>query len=240
MQPLLEYKNVSIRYRENRAGVHSIKDWVTSFKNPFHTIPILRDISFQLLPGESLGILGPNGSGKSTLLRSIGGIVKPASGSIRCHASIAPILALGAGLELELTGFENIQLLLALNGIKPTQEAIQSIQAFSELDDVTLNHTTKCYSTGMLARLAFSISFYHDCDIYIIDEVLAVGDLGFQTKCIARIRELKQSGKSIIFVSHAPDEVVQFCEKALLLDHGKIIAQGPSSTICQHYKAMFL
>lgn len=240
MQALLEYNHVSIRYRENRAGVHSIKDWVTSFKNPFHTIPILHNISFQLMPGESLGILGPNGSGKSTLLRSIGGIIKPASGQIHCRASIAPILALGAGLELELTGFENIQLLLALNGIKPTQTAIQAIQAFSELDDVTLNHTVKCYSTGMLARLAFSISFYHDSDIYIIDEVLAVGDLGFQTKCIARIRELQQVGKSIIFVSHAPDEVAQFCEKALLLDHGKIIAQGPSSTICQQYKAMFL
>ncbi|MBL7767201.1 MAG: ABC transporter ATP-binding protein [Chitinophagaceae bacterium] len=239
MNPILEYQHVWIRYRDNYGGIHSVKDWVTSLRNPFHTKVILEDISFKLMPGESLGILGRNGCGKSTLLRSIGGIIKPAKGKIICSASIAPILALGAGLEMELTGFENIRLLLSLYGVRPTAERIRSIQLFSELDDVTLNHTVKCYSSGMLARLAFSISFHHDCDIYIIDEVLAVGDLGFQAKCTERIRQLKDTGKSIIFVSHFPDEVQQICEQAILLEQGKIINQGKSSVICQQYKEIF-
>lgn len=239
MNTILEYNHVWIKYRDNQGGIHSIKDWVTSFSNPFRSKTILEDITFDLKQGESLGILGPNGCGKSTLLRSIAGIIKPAKGSIRCHGKVAPILALGAGLEMELTGYENIRLLLALFGIKPTETRVKSIQDFSELDETTLNHTVKCFSSGMLARLAFSISFQHECDMYIIDEILAVGDMGFQAKCIDKIKQIKHEGKSLIFVSHAPDEVERLCNKALLLDKGKIIQQGNSAQICQQYKEMF-
>lgn len=239
MSSILKLNQVNVRYRTNHAGIHSIKDFVTTFKNPFQTIPILNDISFQLEKGQSLGILGRNGSGKSTLLRTIAGIIKPSSGTIHIEGNIAPILALGAGLELELTGYENIHLLLSLYGRKVTKTAVEEIAAFSELDDTTLRQATKCYSSGMLARLTFSISFSHDCTIYIIDEVLAVGDMGFQTKCLNKIYELKNQGKTIIFVSHFPDEVVKICDQAILLEKGELIHHGLSAEVCQHYKALF-
>jgi ABC-2 type transport system ATP-binding protein/lipopolysaccharide transport system ATP-binding protein len=172
MSRLLEYKHVFVKYRHNHAGIYSIKDLLTTFSRPFQYKTILNDISFTLEKGESLGILGRNGSGKSTLLRTMAGIVKPYKGSIECDGSIAPILALGVGLEMELTGYENIDLLLALYGQGRDPKRIADIIAFSELDDVTLKQAVKCYSSGMLARLSFSISFANDCDIYIIDEVL--------------------------------------------------------------------
>jgi len=239
MQAFLEYKNVSVKYRHNHAGIYSIKDLLTTFAKPFQYKTILHDISFSLHKGESLGILGRNGSGKSTLLRTIAGIVKPYEGSIRCDGSIAPILALGVGLEMELTGYENIDLLLALYGQSKDTKKIEDIIAFSELDDMTLHQAVKCYSSGMLARLSFSISFANECDIYIIDEVLAVGDFGFQAKCIEKINTLQAEGKSIIFVSHFPDEVERICDHAILLEHGKIIEQGKASEICRKYREMF-
>jgi ABC-type polysaccharide/polyol phosphate transport system ATPase subunit len=228
-----------VRYRTNNAGIFSVKDLLTTFAHPFQTTEILRDISFSLKKGDSLGIVGRNGSGKSTLLRAIAGIIEPSKGTVKAYGSIAPILALGAGLELELTGYENIHLLLSLYGRKINKKAIDDIASFSELDDATLNQPTKCYSSGMLARLTFSISFSHQCDIFIIDEVLAVGDMGFQAKCIAKINELKNQGKSIIFVSHFPEEVVKICKQAILLEKGVLIHQGTSEEVCQHYKNLF-
>lgn len=237
--PLIQYQHVFVKYRHNPSGVFSIKDLLTSFSKPFQFKMILKDISFSLQAGESLGILGRNGSGKSTLLRTLAGIVKPCDGRIQVNGTLAPILALGVGLEMELTGYENIQLLLALYGQGASKQKVQSIIDFSGLDDVTLRQPVKCYSSGMLARLSFSISFANECDIYIIDEVLAVGDFGFQAACIQKINELKSKGKSIIFVSHFPDEVERLCEKALLLEQGSIIHEGLSKSVCEHYRKMF-
>ena len=239
MSILVELNQVSVRYRSNKAGIFSIKDLITSWAHPFQTKEILKDITFTLHKGESLGIVGRNGSGKSTLLRAIAGIIKPSKGRLNTYGSIAPILALGAGLEAELTGYENIHLLLSLYGRKISPQAIEEIVQFSELDHQTLSQATKCYSSGMLARLTFSISFSHHCDIIIIDEVLAVGDLGFQQKCLQKITDLKKEGCSIIFVSHFPDEVVKICDKALLLEQGTLIFQGPSDIVCQQYKNLF-
>ena len=239
MSTLIEYQHVSVKYRYNHAGIHSVKDLLTNFSKPFQYKTILDDISFQLNEGESLGILGRNGSGKSTLLRTLAGIVKPYKGSIRCNGSIAPILALGVGLEMELSGYENIQLLLALYGLKPDKKKVDEITAFSGLDEVTLNQAVKCYSSGMLARLSFSISFANECDIYIIDEVLAVGDFGFQATCLQKINELKTNGKSIIFVSHFPDEVERICDQAILLEQGKLLQQGKASDLCKMYRQLF-
>lgn len=236
---LLEYRHVSVRYRTNPSGVFSLKDMVTSFARPFRFKTILEDISFSLYKGESLGVLGRNGSGKSTLLRTMAGIVQPFKGKIICNGTLAPILALGVGLELELTGYENINLLLALYGQPRHPEKIKAVIEFSGLDDTTLRQPVKCYSSGMLARLSFSISFAGDCDLYIIDEVLAVGDMGFQAKCMERIRELRAQGRSIIFVSHFPDEVERICDHAILLEQGHIIQQGTSHEICTSYRKMF-
>src|SRR5690606_27273022 len=137
----------------------------------------------ELNKGESLGILGRNGCGKSTLLRTIAGVIKPQQGKVKVSGSIAPILAIGAGLELELTGFENISLLFALYGHKRSKEEFARVQEFSGLATDVLHAPVKTYSAGMVARLAFSISLANECDILIIDEVLAVGDKGFQEKC---------------------------------------------------------
>jgi len=240
MSVLIELHKVNIRYRTNQAGIHSVKDFFTSWANPFQTTSILKDISLRLEKGKSLGILGRNGCGKSTLLRAVAGIIKPSSGQCICRGMVAPILALGAGLELELSGYENIRLLLALYGKKAGQEAIDAIVQFSELDEDTLHQAVKCYSSGMLARLTFSISFSQDCDLYIIDEVMAVGDMGFQGKCKSRIRELQEAGKSFLFVSHFPDEVEKICEQAILLDEGRLIQQGSATEICQQYRNLFM
>ncbi|MBL7773132.1 MAG: ABC transporter ATP-binding protein [Chitinophagaceae bacterium] len=239
MAALLQFRNVDIRYRSNEHGVHSIKDFFTSWKKPFQYKTILHQISFSLEEGRSLGVLGRNGSGKSTLLRAISGIIEPHQGEIICTASMAPVLALGVGLEMELTGFENMRLLLSLYGIKLTPERRDAIQQFSGLDDTTLKQPVKCYSSGMLARLSFSISFSQDCTIYIIDEVMAVGDLGFQQQCVDRIFALKQAGKSIIFVSHAPDEVARICDDAILLEQGRILSFGTAQEICKKYTELF-
>lgn len=236
---LMAYQHVSVKYRHNHAGVYSIKDLLTSFSRPFQYKTILDDITFTLAKGESLGILGRNGSGKSTLLRTMASIVKPYKGEVVCNGSIAPILALGVGLEMELTGYENIDLLLALYNQPRDKKSVQSIIDFSGLDDITLKQAVKCYSSGMLARLSFSISFANQCDIYIIDEVLAVGDLGFQSQCIQKINDLKAEGKSIIFVSHFPDEVERICEKAILLESGKIIYDGSATEVCAQYRKLF-
>ncbi len=238
-QPVIKFEHVFIDYRQNPAGVYSIKDAITSWSHPFRKKTILKDITFEIMPGEHLGIAGRNGSGKSTLLRAIAGIIKPSKGRIQVNGKIAPILALGAGLELEMTGYENIRLLLSLNGHQVNHQIVNQIQHFSELDEQTLNQAVKSYSTGMLARLAFSISFAHESDIYIIDEILAVGDLGFQQKCIEKIHDIQQKGHTIIFVSHFPAEMVNLCNQALLLEQGEIIDRGSAKQVAEKYKELF-
>ena len=239
MEPLISVEHISVSFWQNNVGVHSIKDLLTQRKNPFLSKMILKDLSFEVKKGESLGILGRNGSGKSTLLRTIAGIIQPEKGTVKVNGTIAPILALGAGLELELTGYENINLLLALYGQTNDNTTVQLIQDFAELENDVLKSPVKTYSAGMTARLAFSISIANNCDILIIDEVMAVGDQGFQQKCLQKIFEIKAQGKSIIFVSHFPDEVIRICNTALLLEHGQLVSKGEVSSICNQYKELF-
>ena len=238
---LISFKNVTVSFWQNNMGIHSIKDLATHRKNPFTNKVILRDISFDVNRGECMGVLGRNGSGKSTLLRTIAGLIKPQQGEMVINGTFAPILAIGAGLELELSGYENMDLLLSLYGRprKGKEEAIQSIAEFSELSDEVLRMPAKRYSSGMLARLAFSISVANDADILIIDEVLAVGDQGFQQKCMKKIFDIKAEGKTILFVSHFPDDVQKICNKAILLDGGTIIHSGTATEICEKYNELF-
>ena len=240
MSALISFRNVCVSYWQNNLGIHSVKDLVTARRNPFQSKSILRDISFDVERGLSMGVLGRNGSGKSTLLRTIAGLVKPQSGEMIINGSFAPILAIGAGLEPELNGYENMELLLSLYGkSRRDTNAIQNIVDFSELSDEVLRMPTKRYSSGMLARLAFSISIANDADILIIDEVLAVGDQGFQTKCMEKIFQIKAEGKTILFVSHAPSEVLKVCDTAILLDNGRLIASGSAKEICAQYEQLF-
>jgi len=237
---IIEVHGVTVSFWQNNVGVYSIKDLITQRKSPFKTKTILHDISFQVKRGESLGIVGRNGSGKSTLLRTIAGIIKPQKGTVTVNGTFAPILAIGAGLELELTGYENITLLLSLYGIpRKNSHAIANIREFSELSDEVLRMPVKQYSSGMVTRLAFSISLANDSDILIIDEVLAVGDQGFQTKCVEKIKQIKEQGKTILFVSHFPEGVREICNNAILLEQGQITHSGPAADICEHYRMLF-
>ena len=237
---LITFDDVSVSFWQNNLGIHSIKDLVVHRKNPFKNKTILKDISFTVKSGESLGIIGRNGSGKSTLLRTIAGVVKPEKGSITINGSFAPILAIGAGLENELNGYENISLLLSLYGTaRKNANAIEEIKAFSELTDEVLRMPVKRYSSGMVARLAFSISLANDADILIIDEVLAVGDQGFQAKCLEKIFQVKDAGKTILFVSHFPDDVQKICDNAILLEGGQITHRGSAPEICGKYRMLF-
>ena len=239
-ESLISFDNVTVSFWQNNMGVHSIKDLVSHRKNPFTNKTILKNISFDVKRGECMGILGRNGSGKSTLLRTIAGLIKPQEGKMTINGTFAPILAIGAGLELELSGYENMHLLLSLYGkSRKDTNAIQSIVEFSELSDEVLRMPTKRYSSGMLARLAFSISVANDSDILIIDEILAVGDQGFQIKCMEKIYQVKAEGKTILFVSHFPDDVVKICDTAILLENGGISHRGDAKIICEQYKSLF-
>ncbi len=237
---IIKVENVHVRFWQNNVGVYSLKDLITHRKSPFKTKTILNDISVEVKRGESMGIVGRNGSGKSTLLRTIAGIIKPTKGKVTVNGSFAPILAIGAGLEQELTGFENIHMLLALYGTaRKNGNAIDNIKEFSELGEEVLRMPVKQYSSGMVARLAFSISLANAADILIIDEVLAVGDQGFQAKCIDKIHQLKAQGTTILFVSHFPEGVLKICDTAILLEAGQITHRGPAAEICENYKQLF-
>ena len=237
---IIKVENVHVRFWQNNVGVYSLKDLITHRKSPFKTKTILNDISVEVKRGESMGIVGRNGSGKSTLLRTIAGIIKPAKGKVTVNGSFAPILAIGAGLEQELTGFENIHMLLALYGTaRKNGNAIDNIKEFSELGEEILRMPIKQYSSGMVARLAFSISLANAADILIIDEVLAVGDQGFQAKCIEKIHQLKAQGTTILFVSHFPEGVLKICDTAILLEAGQITHRGPAAEICENYRLLF-
>lgn len=243
-QIAIELNNVSVSYLHNRRGIYSIKDFVLkgAFFSPFEYKPVLNNINLKVYKGESLGILGRNGEGKSTLLRTIAGIITPNKGTCKVHIEISPLLALGAGLELELTGIENIKIYSALSGNynkKTIASVIDNIANFSELSIEQLQMPTKMYSTGMLARLAFSSVVTSQPDLMMIDEVLAVGDKGFQEKCKRRIHEIKQAGATILFISHNPDEIIEICERGICIEHGQISCDGTSQEASKKYLNLF-
>ncbi|QRV02237.1 ABC transporter ATP-binding protein [Arcanobacterium phocisimile] len=189
----------------------------------------LDDVSFSVQAGESLGLTGANGSGKSTLLKLIGGIISPDSGSVKVRGRIAALLELGAGFHPDLTGMENIFLNASIMGLSEEEidAQIDSIIDFSGISDF-INTQVKFYSSGMYVRLAFSVAVHSNPDILLVDEVLAVGDEPFQRKCMERIRQFQDDGRSIILVSHSPDQIVEMCDRALVLQKGELITIGPT------------
>ena len=242
--PAIELNNVSVSYIHNKQGIYSIKDFVLKggMFSPFEYKPVLHNINLTVHKGESLGIMGRNGEGKSTLLRAIAGIITPTKGNCKVHIEISPLLALGAGLELELTGIENIKIYAALSGNyqKATIESvIDNVAGFSELSLEQLKMPTKMYSTGMLSRLAFSSVVASQPELMMIDEVMAVGDKGFQEKCKKRIHEIKQAGATILFISHNPDEILEICERGICIEHGTISCDSTSKEAVKKYLNLF-
>lgn len=197
----------------------------------------LDDISFEIKKGESIGIIGPNGSGKSTILKLIAGVMSPTTGKVEVKGQISPLIELGAGMHPELTGRENIYLNSAILGLKKKQiEAnLQSIIDFSEIEEF-INQPVKHYSSGMYMRLAFAIAVHVDPEILIVDEILAVGDDAFQKKCFRKMEEFKENGVTIIFVSHSLGQVREFCDKAIYINHSKLMTQGNVNEVCDEYE----
>jgi ABC-2 type transport system ATP-binding protein len=187
----------------------------------------LNDVDFSIEAGTTIGLIGHNGSGKSTLLKIIGGIITPSGGRVQTRGRIAALLELGAGFHPDLTGRENVFLNAALLGISraETQRRFDEIVSFSGIGDF-IDTPVKFYSSGMFVRLAFSVAIHAEPDILLVDEVLAVGDEAFQRQCLDKIREFQEQGRTIILVTHGLAHVTEFCDRVVLLDHGKLVFDG--------------
>jgi ABC-type polysaccharide/polyol phosphate transport system ATPase subunit len=196
----------------------------------------LKNLTFRLDPGESLAVIGSNGAGKSTLLSMVAGLANPDEGTVVVRGRIAPLLGLGSGFHVDLTGAENLTLNAALLGIsrKRLDEVLGDIVDFAELGDF-MDEPLRTYSSGMILRLAFSVAAHMDPDILLIDEVLAVGDAVFQEKCFDRILDFRRKGKTILCVSHAAGMVQRLCSRAIWIDHGELILDGPIAEVSDAY-----
>ncbi|OPX85116.1 MAG: Teichoic acids export ATP-binding protein TagH [Pelotomaculum sp. PtaB.Bin104] len=196
----------------------------------------LKKINLIVQKGKTVGLIGRNGSGKSTLLKIISRILYPTEGEVRVDGRMSTLLELGAGFHADFTGRENIFLNASILGFtrKEIKERLNDIITFAELGDF-IDNPVRNYSSGMYMRLGFAVAVHVDPDILLIDEVLAVGDMAFQEKCIARIRDLQNQGKTIILVTHAPKQIEDLCHLAVWLDHGEIRLSGPSREVAQAY-----
>ena len=199
----------------------------------------LKDVSFEIRKGETVGIIGRNGSGKSTLLQMICGTLNPTSGSIVTNGRIAALLELGSGFNPEFTGRENVFMNASILGLNQNQTAAKydEIVAFSEIGEF-IDQPVKSYSSGMVMRLAFAVAIQIDPDILVVDEALSVGDERFQRKCFSRLEALSARGSTILFVSHSAGQIVQLCDRALLLDAGQMLEDGKSKRVVGHYQKL--
>lgn len=232
-------ENVSVKFNLNKEKIDNIKEYLIKFlkrKLRYTEFWALTDVSFEVKEGERIGILGFNGAGKSTLLKVIAGVLKPTKGSVQVNGVIAPLLELGAGFDMNYTGAENIYLYGATMGYsrKYIEERYDEIVAFSELGDF-IDVPVKNYSSGMRARLGFSIATAVEPQVLILDEVLSVGDAKFKIKSEAKVKSMFDKGVTVLFVSHNTAQVRRLCTKAILLDKGKIIASGSADEVCDIY-----
>lgn len=238
----IEVKDMSMLFNLNKEKVDNIKEYfikLVTRKLHFTEFWALQDINLKIEKGDRVGVLGFNGAGKSTLLKVIAGVLKPTKGSVKVNGIIAPMLELGAGFDMNYSGKENIFLYGATMGYsrKFIEEKYDEIVEFSELKDF-IDVPVKNYSSGMRARLGFAIATAVEPEILILDEVLSVGDAKFRKKSQAKIQSMFDKGITVLFVSHSVDQVLNICNKAIVLDHGKIIAQGDAKEICAKYEDM--
>jgi lipopolysaccharide transport system ATP-binding protein len=208
-------------------------------KQYFREFWALKDVSFEIKKGETVGIIGRNGSGKSTLLQMICGTLNPTSGSIQTNGRIAALLELGSGFNPEFTGRENVYMNAAVLGLSKDEidSRFDDIAAFADIGEF-IEQPVKTYSSGMVVRLAFAVQAVIDPDIFVVDEALAVGDEKFQRKCFARLENLKSRGSSILFVSHSPASIIELCDKTLLLDHGTRLMYSPAPETIRAYQKL--
>ena len=236
---MIRVSDVTMRFRMNNDKILSLKEFVTTAlrgKLQYHNFTALEHVSFEVKKGETIGLIGRNGAGKSTLLKIISGIMKPTEGTVECHGNIVPMLELGSGFDMDLSGRENVYLNGAILGYTKTflDEKFQKILDFSELEEF-INTPIRNYSSGMLARLAFSIAAVVEPEILIVDEILAVGDAQFQEKSKHRMMELMGGGTTVLLVSHDINQVMELCQRVIWLEHGQIKKIGVADTLCSEY-----
>lgn len=239
MSAVVSVNDVSMMFNLSSEKIDSIKEYfVKAIRHELHFQEFwaLKNVSFTLEKGDSIGIIGLNGSGKSTLLKIVSGILKPTKGTVETVGSIAPLIELGAGFDANLSARENIYLNGAILGYNRAymDSRFDEIIEFAELQDF-VDTAVKNFSSGMVARLGFAIATMNVPDILIIDEILAVGDYKFQEKSFDRMKQMISSGATVVFVSHSIEQVKQICKKALWLEHGNVRMLGEAETVCNCY-----
>ena len=240
MEPIIKVDNVSMCFNLSKEKHESLKEYFLAMvqgRLQYDEFYALKDVSLDIMPGDFYGLVGLNGSGKSTLLKTIAGVYKPSKGKVTVRGSIAPLIELGAGFDMDLTARENIYLNGTVLGFSPKylDEKFDEIVEFSELQNF-LDVPLKNYSSGMVARLAFAVATMTKPDILIADEILSVGDFLFQEKCEKRMAELLSGGTTVILVSHSIDQIERMCNKVAWLDHGHLRRLGPTAEITAEYR----
>ena len=234
---VIEFHNVSKAYQRH-AGQMLLRNHLTQFlrRERRERFYALKHVSFTVERGASLAVIGSNGAGKSTLLGLVAGLSKPDQGSVVVNGQVAALLELGSGFHYDLTGRENVRLNAALLGLsrKRANESFEAILDFSGLAEF-IDEPLRTYSTGMVMRLAFAVAVHTDFQVMLIDEVLAVGDATFQTKCFEKLHEFRNAGKTLLCVSHASVIIQQLCDQALWLDHGELIMSGSVAEVSAAY-----
>jgi ABC-2 type transport system ATP-binding protein len=241
MPPKIVFQDVAVRYRLPKERIRTFKEFAIQSlfrKVEYEEFWVFRDISFHIAPGEVMGIVGRNGAGKSTLLKLVARVMKPVTGQVEVNGKVTPLLELGAGFDYELTGQENIYLFGSILGIsrKEMNRRLGKIIEFSELGDF-IDSPLRTFSSGMVTRLGFAVATAIDPDILLLDEILAVGDAGFQKKCLEVIHNFRDSGVTILFVTHNLAQIRTLCDKVVWLDGGKVRAWGDAPAVLDHYEA---
>jgi ABC-2 type transport system ATP-binding protein len=237
----IEVDGISKSFRLYRERPSSVKQRLLVTRSRAEEFWALRDVSFRVEQGSSIGLIGHNGSGKTTLLKCIGGILRPTAGTISYKGRMAALLELGAGFHPELTGRENVYLNASFLGLnrRETDRVYDEIVDFAELEEF-MDNQVKFYSSGMLVRLGFAVAVHVDPELLLIDEVLAVGDESFQRRCIDRVRRFQAEGRTIVLVSHALDTVVDVCDRAVMLDHGRLHMDGEPGEVVRELRHRLL
>ncbi|MCE9558218.1 MAG: ABC transporter ATP-binding protein [Armatimonadetes bacterium] len=236
---MISVQHLRKEFQLSHSGASSLKTMLLWWKKrSIEQFVALEDVSFEVRRGESVALVGRNGAGKSTLLSLMARVYKPTSGTVTVNARVAPLLELGAGFHPDLTGLENILFNGVILGLTRAQvrERTPDIIAFAELEH-HIDAPVRTYSSGMLARLGFSIAVHVDAEILVVDEVLAVGDFAFEQKCYSRLEEFRAEGGTIFSVSHNPAAVKRVAERCIWLKRGVVIADGPVSEVLPRYQA---
>lgn len=239
-KPMIDVRDVTMRFHMNNDRILSLKEFIAkklSGKLWYSDFTALDHVSFAVERGETLGLIGRNGAGKSTMLKVISGILKPTEGTVTTNGNVVPMLELGSGFDLDLNGRENIFLNGAILGYSEDflKSKYDEIAAFSELGQF-IESPIRNYSSGMLARLAFSVASVVEPEILIVDEILSVGDASFQEKSRARMMELMGGGTTVLFVSHNLEQIREMCSRVIWLDNGKVRMLGTAAAVCEAYE----